>query len=167
MLVIIYKAASRKLNTTKWAKTKNLQENHFKVYNVKEVEQPALPRSGIMFYLLFFSPPKVFWCSLEYLGNPSKTWANFSKPSPTQYCAANAQSKTVKTNITRSSNDEYSTDDQAIILGKGPVTKWDDFFGKNPTCLWPPPLIFGKLYCNFYNGYGRIYARRHRPHSIS
>ena len=103
MFLIIYKAVSRKLTTTKRTKTKNLEENHFKVYHVMEVEQLALPQSDIMFH---FSRPKVFWCSLEYLGNPSKTWANFSKPLPTQYCAANAQSKTVKT---RSSKDEYST----------------------------------------------------------
>ena len=41
-------------------------------------------------------------------------------------------------------------------------------FGKIPNGLWPFPLIFGKLCCNFfYNGYGRIYAMRHRPDSIS
>ena len=43
----------------------------------------------------------VFWCSSEYLGNPSKTWANFSKPSPTQYFAGNAKSKTFQDGETK------------------------------------------------------------------
>ena len=45
----------------------------------------------------------VFWCSSEYLGNPSKTSANFSKPSPTQYFAGNAKSKTVQGDKTEKS----------------------------------------------------------------
>ena len=42
------------------------------------------------------------------------------------------------------------------------------FFGKIPDGLWPPPHFWKIIvYIIFYNGYGRIYARRHRPDSIS
>ena len=76
MLLIIYKAASRKLTTTKRTKTKNLEENRFKVYNVKEVEQPALPQSGIILYSICcfsvdqrcFDVPWNIWEILPKLG---------------------------------------------------------------------------------------------------
>ena len=43
--------------------------------------------------------------------------------------------------------------------GSGYQIGW--IFGKIPNGNWPP-LIFGKLCCNFfYNGYGCIYARRY------
>ena len=32
--------------------------------------------------------------------------------------------------------------------GSGYQIRW--FFGKIPNGLWPPPLIFGKLYCKFF-----------------
>ena len=35
-------------------------------------------------------------------------------------------------------------------LGKDPATKSDDFLEKIPNSFWPPNLIFGKLYCNFF-----------------
>ena len=45
--------------------------------------------------------------------------------------------------------------------GKDPATTLDDFLEIFQTAF-DPPLIFGKLYCNFfYNGYGCIYARRY------
>ena len=51
-------------------------------------------------------------------------------------------------------------------LGKDPATKSDNFLEKFQTAFDPPPFIFVKLCCKFYNGYGRIYTRRHRPDSI-
>ena len=48
-----------------------------------------------------------------------------------------------------------------IILGKDPATKSDDFLEIFQTAFWEIMLQI------FYNGYGRIYARRHRPDSIS
>ena len=36
-------------------------------------------------------------------------------------------------------------------------------FGKIPNGLWPPPNFWKIILQYFYNGYGRIYARRHRP----
>ena len=35
-------------------------------------------------------------------------------------------------------------------LGKDPVAKSDDFLEKIQTAFDPPPLIFGKLYCNLF-----------------
>ena len=37
-----------------------------------------------------------------------------------------------------------------LPLGKSPATKSDDFLEKFQTALDPPPLIFGKLCCNFF-----------------
>ena len=39
-------------------------------------------------------------------------------------------------------------------------------FGKIPNGLWPPPHFWKIMLQIFYNGYGRIYAMRHRPDSI-
>ena len=72
MLLIIYKAVSRKLTTTKRTKTKNLEENHFKVCNVMEVEQLALPQS---YYVLFQSTKGV----LMFLGIFGKSFQNLGK----------------------------------------------------------------------------------------
>ena len=49
------------------------------------------------------------------------------------------------------------------FFGKCPATKSDEFLEKFQTAFDPPPpLIFGKLCCNFfYNGYDFIYARRY------
>ena len=52
-------------------------------------------------------------------------------------------------------------------LGKGPTTKSDDFLEKFQTAFDPPPSFLEIMLQTFYNGYGRIYARRHRPDSIS
>ena len=52
-------------------------------------------------------------------------------------------------------------------LGKGPATKLDEFSGKFQTAFDPPPHFWKIVLQIFYNGYGRIYARRHRPDSIS
>ena len=55
-----------------------------------------------------------------------------------------------------------------FVLGKDPATKSDEFLEKVQTAFDPPPPYFWKNYVViFYNGYGRIYARRHRPDSIS
>ena len=37
-----------------------------------------------------------------------------------------------------------------LSLGKGGATKLDEFAEKFQTAFNPPPLIFGKLYCNFF-----------------
>ena len=37
-----------------------------------------------------------------------------------------------------------------LFLGTGHTTKSDEFSKKFQTALDPPPLIFGKLYCNFF-----------------
>ena len=53
-------------------------------------------------------------------------------------------------------------------LGEDPGTKSDDFLEKFQTAFNPPTPHFWKIILQiFYNGYGRIYARRHRPDSIS
>ena len=54
------------------------------------------------------------------------------------------------------------------LLGKWPAPKLDEFLEKFQTAFDPPPPHFWKIRLQiFYNGYGRIYARRHRPDSIS
>ena len=48
----------------------------------------------------------------------------------------------------------------AAVLGKGGATKSNEFSEKIQTAFEPPH--FGKLECSFfYNGYGRMYARRY------
>ena len=45
----------------------------------------------------------------------------------------------------------------SLVLKMGRATKSDEFLEKCRTAF-DPPLIFGKLCCNFFqNGYGRIY----------
>ena len=50
--------------------------------------------------------------------------------------------------------------------GRIPLPNWM-IFGKMPNGLWPPPSFLENYIAIFYNGYGRIYTRRHRPDSIS
>ena len=52
-------------------------------------------------------------------------------------------------------------------LGKDPATKSDEFLEKLQTAFDPPPHFWKIMLQIFYNGYGRIYARSHRPDSIS
>ena len=52
-------------------------------------------------------------------------------------------------------------------LGKGPATKSDDFLEKFQMAFDPLPHFWKIMLQLFCNGYGRIYARRHRPDSIS
>ena len=52
-------------------------------------------------------------------------------------------------------------------LGKDPATKSDEFLEKFQTAFDIPPSFLENYIAIFYNGYGRIYARRHRPDSIS
>ena len=52
--------------------------------------------------------------------------------------------------------------------GKDPTTKSDEFLEKFQKAFDPPPPDFWKIMLQFfYNGYGCIYARMHRPDSIS
>ena len=53
------------------------------------------------------------------------------------------------------------------LLGKDPATKLDEFLEKFQTALNPRPPFWKIILQIFYNEYGRIYARRHRPDSIS
>ena len=57
--------------------------------------------------------------------------------------------------------------DQEVREGSNYQIGWT--FGKIPNGRWPPPLPhFWKIMLQiFYDGYGRIYARMHRLHSIS
>ena len=50
--------------------------------------------------------------------------------------------------------------------GMGPATKSDDFLEKFQTAFDPPPHFWEIMLQIFYNGYGCIYARGHRPHSV-
>ena len=50
--------------------------------------------------------------------------------------------------------------------GMGPATKSDDFLEKFQTAFDPPHFLENYV-AIFYNGYGRIYAMRHRPVSVS
>ena len=52
-------------------------------------------------------------------------------------------------------------------LGKSPATKSDESLEKFQTAFDPPPHFWKIILQFFYNGYGRIYSRRHRPDSIS
>ena len=52
-------------------------------------------------------------------------------------------------------------------LGKDAATKSDEFLEKLQTAFDPPPHFWKIMLQIFYNGYGRIYARSHRPDSIS
>ena len=52
-------------------------------------------------------------------------------------------------------------------LGKDPVAKSDDFLEKFQTAFDPPPSFLEIMLQIFNNGFGRIYARRHRPYNIS
>ena len=57
---------------------------------------------------------------------------------------------------------------QVHPLWKDPATKSDEFLEKVQTAFDPPPSLLGNYIATFfYNGYGRIYATRHRPDSIS
>ena len=49
--------------------------------------------------------------------------------------------------------------------GKGPATKSDEFLEKFQTAFDPPSSFWKIMLQIFYNGYGRVYARRHRPDS--
>ena len=57
----------------------------------------------------------------------------------------------------------------SLVLREGSRYQIGWSFGKIPNGLWPPspPSFLENYIANFYNGYGRIYARRHRPDSIS
>ena len=52
-------------------------------------------------------------------------------------------------------------------LGTDPVAKSDDFLEKFQMAFDPPPSFLEIMLQIFNNGFGRIYARRHRPGSIS
>ena len=52
-------------------------------------------------------------------------------------------------------------------LGKGGATKTDKSSEKFQMAFDPPPHFRKIMLQIFYNGYGYIYARRHRPESIS
>ena len=54
------------------------------------------------------------------------------------------------------------------LLGKDPATKLDEFLEKFQTAFDPhPSFLENYVAIFFYDGYGCIYARRHRPDSIS
>ena len=56
-------------------------------------------------------------------------------------------------------------------LGKGGCTNLDEFSGKFQTAFDLPPLIFGKLYCNFFMidmvafMQGSMMARQYKSHA--
>ena len=56
----------------------------------------------------------------------------------------------------------------SLSLGKGAATKSDEFLEKFQTAFDPLPSFLENFVANFFNkGYGHIYARKHRPDSIS
>ena len=54
-----------------------------------------------------------------------------------------------------------------LFLGKDPGTKSDEFLEKFQMAFDPLPHFWKIILRFFYNGYGRLYERRHRPDSIS
>ena len=57
--------------------------------------------------------------------------------------------------------------EQQFSLGKDPATKSDDFLEKFQKGFDPPSHFWKIMLQILYNGYGRIYARRQWPDSIS
>ena len=57
--------------------------------------------------------------------------------------------------------------EQQVCLGKNPATKSDESLKFQTAFDSPPPHFWKIMLQMFYNGYGRIYAKRQRPDSVS
>ena len=56
---------------------------------------------------------------------------------------------------------------ETVVLGKGGCIKSDEYWEKFQTAFAPPPSFLENYVAIFYDGYGLIYARSHRPDGIS